>query len=82
MKKTKKGAGSDTIEVRIMPIGGTPSDLVLEEGATVTEALEESGYEGATARVNGEVAENGDVLEDGDRLVISRTKSDKIEAGM
>ena len=81
MKKSK-GEVSDTIEVRIMPIGGTPKDLVLEEGATVTEALEEAGYEGAKARVNGEVAENGDVLEDGDRLVISRTSSDKIEGGM
>ena len=73
--------GEDTIEVRVLPVGSNPQDLVLNKDATVGEALERSGYSGATARVGGVIAEDDAILDDGDRITVIGVQGSKIEGG-
>lgn len=81
MRKKVESGEENVILVKVLPMGSSPVEVTLPEGATVQDALDATGYNGATARVDGEVADSEDTLDDGDRLVVTNTSSDKIEGG-
>jgi hypothetical protein len=65
-RKSKKD--TSIIKVDVAKVSEEVITLALEEGATVSEALDRAGYSGHSARVNGESVELDDLLEDGDEL--------------
>jgi sulfur carrier protein ThiS len=69
----KRSSGSsETIKVTVAQVGEAVITLVLEPETTVADALSKAGYEGHTARVNGEEVCGEDVLEDGDELFVGK----------
>ena len=71
MTKKPKGS-SEPIKVSVAQTGEAVITLALEAGSTVEQALNSAGYEGHSARVNGETVDNEDILEDGDELFVGK----------
>jgi len=78
----RKRVHKNVIKVILLPLGGETKQVVLEQGASVSDALKAGGldFESTTeVRVNGDILENDMEVEDGDELIIS--SAGKIEAG-
>ena len=72
MVKSAEHADNSVIKVTVAQTGEAVITLALDKGATVGEALEKAGYEGHSARVNGEEVQAEDILEDGDELFVGK----------
>jgi len=68
------------ISVKVGTVPGTLKDVLLEEGATVQDAIEVAGYDATTHRiqVNGDSASLSDEVNDDDVVALLK----KIESGI
>ncbi len=66
--------GSDTIAAQVIMVPGTPRAVVLFQGATVEDALDELDIDadGLTVRLNGASATLDTPVPNGARIVLSR----------
>jgi sulfur carrier protein ThiS len=64
-------AAEETLTVSVGSIGGTVKQVLLNTGATVSDALAAAGFPSdSEVRCNGEVYQGADILEAGDSLIV------------
>lgn len=62
------------IDVKVSTVPGTIKELALEDGASVTDAVEAAGLSlsGFTITINGSSGSHSTRLQDGDRVVLTK----------
>jgi len=82
MTRRKKIERIDPIEVTVIPIGGIKQVVGLDEGSSVSDAIEAAGFDpdNAEARINGDVVDIDDEVKDKEVLVL--LTDGKIEGGI